>query len=96
MGRAVRIKQASHHKPPSLNLEKQENRTSAARPAQGLDPAVVPFLDALAELGARAVLRDLERREPFKLVIRPPRLRIVPRDKPLPDKPEFVLARRRP
>lgn len=89
----MRIKQASHHKPPSLNLKKHANPASAARPAQGLDPAVVPFLDALAEIGARAVVRDLDdQRRKYVVRIKPkpkPVLRIVPRDKP-----KFVLAGR--
>lgn len=65
----MRIRLASHHIAPSLKLKTQARPTSAVPPAKGVDPAVIPFLDVLAELGARAVLRDLAPTERFKVRI---------------------------
>jgi hypothetical protein len=84
----VRIRQDSHHTAPPLNLKKHANPASAARPAQGLVPAVIPFLDALAELGARAVLADLEREQSTSDLPDKPRLVFRSRSQ-LAEKPEF-------
>jgi hypothetical protein len=84
----VRLKQASHHTPPKLRHENPARSTSSAPSSSALDPAVKPFLDALAELGARAVLRDLDPRNKYQV-------RIKPKSAPKLDKPKFKLVRPR-
>jgi hypothetical protein len=82
----VRIKEPPHHRTLPLNLKNHKNHAAVAPPAQGVDPQVIPFLDVLAELGARAVLRELAPRDRYKVHIRPKRVN---------DKPKFSLKRLR-